>query len=137
MEMDFIFASSCFLLESHAFQWRAAAWPSPSALPVPHWGLCAVTLRKPGLEGGVRARLGVGKEGKNSKLGDPPPPVDLGFFLHPPTVSTFVLSFFVPCFVFSRLFNHIADKAGPEDNWAQAQNWRVPVGLSETATEVT
>lgn len=29
--MAFIFASSCFLLESHAFQWRAAAWLSPSA----------------------------------------------------------------------------------------------------------
>lgn len=64
------------------------------------------------------------------------PPVDLGFFLHPPTFSTFVFSFF--CIVsLSPLFNHVTDKAGPEDDWAQAQNWRVPAGLSEAATEVT
>lgn len=127
-----------YFLPHHASRWKATRFNGGlqrGCLPVPHRGLCAVTLRQPGLEGGVRARLGVGKEGKTSKLAEPP--VDLGFFLHPPTFSTFVFSFFFCIVSLSPLFNHVTDKAGPEDDWAQAQNWRVPAGLSEAATEVT
>lgn len=79
---------------------------------------------------------GVGREGSNSELSEPP--VDLGFFLHPPTFSTFVflLSSYNALFL-SSLFVHVTDKAGPEDNWAQSQNWHVTAGLSEAATGVT
>lgn len=126
-------------LPHHASCWKATRFNGGlqrGCLPVPHRGLCAVTLRQPGLEGGVRARLGVGKEGKNSELSEPP--VDLGFFLHSPTFSTFVFSFFSCDALFlSPLFNHVTDKAGPENNWAQAQNWRGTAGLSEAASEVT
>lgn len=76
---------------------------------------------------------GVGREGRNSELGEPP--VDLGFFLHPPTFSTLVF-FFLALFL-SPLFIHVTDKAGPEDNWAPSQDWHVTAGLSEAATEVT
>lgn len=92
-------------LPHHASCWRATRFNGGlqrGCLPAPHRGLCAVTLRLPGLEGGVRARLGVGKEGKNSEPGEPP--VDLGFFLHPPTFSTF--RFFFPAkHCFSLLFS--------------------------------
>lgn len=76
---------------------------------------------------------GVAREGRNSELGEPP--VDLGFFLHPPTFSTLVF-FFLALFL-SPLFIHVTDKAGPEDNWAPSQDWHVTAGLSEAATEVT
>lgn len=127
-------------LPHHASCWKATRFNGVlqrGCLPVPHRGLCAVTLRQPGLEGGVRRRLGVGRDGRNGELGEPP--VDLGFFLHPPTFPTFVFSFFflaANCFSLS-LFDHVTDKAGPEDNWAQSQDWHVTAGLSEAATAVT
>lgn len=123
-------------LPHHASCWKATRFNGGlqrGCLPVPHRGLCAVTLRLLGLEGGVRTRLGVGREGRNSELSEPP--MDLGFFLHPPTFSTFVFS--CNALFLSSLFNHVTDKAGPEDNWAQSQNWHVTAGLSEAVREVT
>lgn len=128
--MAFIFASSCFLLESHAFQWRAAAWLSPSAS---QGALCCHS------QAGRRGTNEVGGlGGRAGRANSVNPPVDLGFFLHPPTFSTFVFFFSSYNALFlSSLFIHVTDKAGPEDNWAQSQNWQVTAGLSEAATEVT
>lgn len=44
-----------------------------------------------GWKEGYERGWGVGREGRNSELSEPP--VDLGFFLHPPTFSTFVFFF--------------------------------------------
>lgn len=46
-------------------------------------------------------------------------------------------SFFCNVLFLSSLFNHVTDKAGPKDNWAQFQNWHVTAGLSEAVREVT
>lgn len=81
--MAFIFASSCFLLESHAFQWQLQR----GCLPVPHRGLCAVTLRLLPLEIGARVSLG---GSTYSELGEPP--VGLGGVPHLPIFCTFLLS---------------------------------------------
>lgn len=93
-----------FLLH-HAFCWKATRFNGGlqrGCLPVPHRGLCAVTLRvlshcKEG-EGGVRVgfteeRVGGGALAANSMN----PPGLLAVVRHPPTFSTFLLSFHSLC----------------------------------------
>lgn len=133
--MAFIFASSCFLLESHAFQWRAAARLSPGAS---QGALCchsqgALTLQ----DGGRRSAGGVhgGKGGRGctcSELNEPPGA--LGSC--PPPSHLFNFPAFLPLPLFAH-FGPVTDKAGPENNWARSQNWRVTAGLSGAAAEVT
>lgn len=86
--MAFIFASSCFLLEGHAFQCRAAARLSPSA------SQGALCCHSQGAHTGRRGE-GVGyggggvHGGTNSELSEPPG--SLGGVRHFPTFPTCVL----------------------------------------------
>lgn len=130
--MAFIFASSCFLLESHAFQWRAAAWLSPSAS---QGALCCHSqAARTGRRG--TGEVGGWEGGQEQRTRWTP----RGSWLFPSSSHLFHFRlFFFSCdaLFLSPLFNHVTDKAGPENNWAQAQNWRGTAGLSEAATEVT
>ena len=82
-------------LPHHAVCWKATRFNAGlqrGCLPVPHRGLCAVTLRVLTLEGGGKGwgRVGLGVQGgANSELNEPPG--SLGVVRQPPTFSTCVL----------------------------------------------
>lgn len=90
-------------LPHHAFCWKATRFNGGlqrGCLPVPHRGLCAVTL---GLEGGVRTRLG-GLGGRAGTANSVNPPWILAFSSILPPFPLSSSSFLLTTHCFSRLF---------------------------------